>query len=379
MVSSLSLDMTLDDAASSSWDAIVIGAGTSGSTAAAQLVRNGFRTLLVDGAVFPRPKVCGGCLAPAGVRGLRESGLGAALERTEPLKVDRLDVSVGGCSATLPIPAYHVIDRRHLDHNLVHEVVRSGAAYMGGTRAVIQEDDAVVLAVDGEERVVRPKVLVVADGLQGTALSRRDDFAWIVKRRGYVGMGATVDRIDLPCRPGRVTMYSSASGYLGAAPISSGGWILAAAVSPELIRRIGKADAIAGILESNGVDSSLLGRIKWRGVSQLTRHRRKAAGGRILVIGDAMHYLEPFTGEGMSWGIHCAQHLVPFARSVADGGSVGTRWRKSCIRRLSRRRLTCRLVGAATRHPAVLKTALRAGRNRHVGAWLARRLCWRDS
>ena len=371
--------MSLDSVASVPWEAIVIGAGTTGCTAAAQLISHGFRTLLVDSATFPRPKVCGGCLAPAGVRGLRESGLGESLERTRPLTVDCLDVSVSGYSTTLPIPIYHVIDRYQLDHNLVRQIVQLGGSFLGATRAIIRDDDTVALASGGDERIVQSKVIIVADGLQGSSLSQRDDFAWIVKRYGYVGMGATVDQIRLPCHPGRITMYSSESGYLGAAPISSGCWILAAAVSPRLVSRLGREDAIASILESNKIDPSELGQIKWRGVSHLTRHRKQAAGGRILVIGDAMHYLEPFTGEGMSWGIHCAQHLVPFAKKVADGRSVGTEWKKSCVRLLSRRRLTCRLVGAATRRPVVLKSALRISRNRHVGAWLARRLCWKDS
>jgi flavin-dependent dehydrogenase len=44
----------------SSYDAAVIGAGPAGSTAAYRLATAGARVLLVDKAVFPRDKPCGG-------------------------------------------------------------------------------------------------------------------------------------------------------------------------------------------------------------------------------------------------------------------------------------------------------------------------------
>ena len=43
----------------------VIGGGPGGSTAAWHLARAGARTLLVDGARFPRVKLCAGWVTPA--------------------------------------------------------------------------------------------------------------------------------------------------------------------------------------------------------------------------------------------------------------------------------------------------------------------------
>ena len=44
------------------FDAIVIGAGPAGSTAAYLLAKRGFKVLLLDKKAFPRDKVCGGLL-----------------------------------------------------------------------------------------------------------------------------------------------------------------------------------------------------------------------------------------------------------------------------------------------------------------------------
>ena len=52
------------------FDAIVIGAGPAGSTAAFRLARAGARVLLLDRERFPRDKPCGGGLTNRAVRQL---------------------------------------------------------------------------------------------------------------------------------------------------------------------------------------------------------------------------------------------------------------------------------------------------------------------
>ena len=58
-------------------DALVIGAGPAGASAAIRLSSFGWRVTLLEQTLFPRQKVCGECLGPASLELLDELGLGS--------------------------------------------------------------------------------------------------------------------------------------------------------------------------------------------------------------------------------------------------------------------------------------------------------------
>ena len=66
------------------FDAVVIGAGPAGSTAAYRLATRGCRVLLVDRARFPRDKPCGG--------GLTDRAVGQIPFDVSPVVEDRVAV-----------------------------------------------------------------------------------------------------------------------------------------------------------------------------------------------------------------------------------------------------------------------------------------------
>src|SRR5690625_6716841 len=53
------------------YDAVVVGAGPGGATAAAFMARAGLRVMLVDKASFPRDKICGDAISGKSVDVLR--------------------------------------------------------------------------------------------------------------------------------------------------------------------------------------------------------------------------------------------------------------------------------------------------------------------
>ena len=56
------------------FDVIIAGGGPAGSAAAIAALRAGCTVLVVDRGIHPRQKVCGCCLAPAGIKVLAQLG-----------------------------------------------------------------------------------------------------------------------------------------------------------------------------------------------------------------------------------------------------------------------------------------------------------------
>src|SRR5689334_14070646 len=86
-------------------DVIVVGAGPAGSAAATTLAMSGLKTLLVDRASFPRPKVCGDGLTPRALLMLERLGIWSRLQSHAFLvhSVRTLDLRTGDtCIGPIP-------------------------------------------------------------------------------------------------------------------------------------------------------------------------------------------------------------------------------------------------------------------------------------
>lgn len=360
---------------SAGWGAVVIGAGPAGCLSAGVLASRGVRTLLVDRARFPRAKVCGGCLAPAGVGALESAGFGHVLAQTHARPVSTLRVVARGAALPVPIEPYVTLERSRFDAALAAACEERGVVFCDGVAARVFADDRVELDA-GDQRVsIEPGVVVVADGLSGTALSRRSEFSWRVRGDSPVGIGAVLD-----ARPGHatddaITMVCGRGGYVGVAPLPAGRWALAAAVAPAAVREAGPAGAIDAVLGESGLGPVTLGGARLRGVGNLTR-RRAASSGRVLVVGDAAGYVQPLTGEGMSWGLVCASVIGEYAEAAGSGAGVARSWERACRDLLWRRRAVCRGVCLLAHHPGVLAAVLRVGARLPTTGWASRRLCW---
>jgi flavin-dependent dehydrogenase len=119
----------------------------------------------------------------------------------------------------------------------------------------------------------------------------------------------------------------------------------------------------------------------FRATPALTRQASLLAGasGRILRIGDAAGYVEPFTGEGIGWAL-AAGRLVTESLLDPAAGSAGSLRRpaEAASRYLAEHRrhfrplhTRCRRVSLALRRPALVLAAVQAAR---VAPWAASRL-----
>jgi len=350
------------EAAVANWDVIIIGAGPAGSCAACAAAAAGMRVLLLDKAVFPRNKVCGCCLAPAGQRALREAGLGAVLAEAGTIR--KLRLHAGRRSTELPTARYAVISRQSLDSGLISHAAARGVTVLTGVAARIRGGDVAVTTVGRgrTEHTLRAKCIIAADGLSGTSLAEVPGSEWTIAPRSRMGCGLLLTRPPLPMGDDQIVMLTHRAGYLGLVHLPCGGIDAAAAICPIAAKRAGgPMPLLAEIIRQSGGDANVLDGVQLMGTGLLTR-KRKVAIGNVLIAGDAAGYVEPFTGEGMSWAIttglaagQCAAQMVTenLPINAQFSPEAGQLWRATHRRLIGRRQMACGIVAALTQHSIV--------------------------
>jgi menaquinone-9 beta-reductase len=372
--------LTLQDAAGVAWDAAVIGAGPTGALAARQLALRGLRTLLVDRSSFPREKVCGGCISGLGRRILEDVGLAPLLDPSIAAPLDRFELAAGGRRVTFELPGGAAVSRFHFDAQLVQHAVRAGAGFVSGTptlvRGLTESCRFRTLVLQHEDHSVRARarLVIAADGLARTSLKRHRAFAPRVAAASRMGLGATLPCSAFEIEPGRVLMSVARGGYVGMVCVPGDALNLAAAVDPNLVRQRGPAEAVRTILIEAGVKPPAnLETTDWRGTGLLTRHSPRTSARRLLVLGDAAGYIEPFTGEGMTWGMLSAVLAAPLVEdwlsrdSARNGDCVAARnefgrmaraWSALYRTHIAPRQRHCRILSSFLRSPTAVRSAM---------------------
>ncbi|MGH8192705.1 MAG: NAD(P)/FAD-dependent oxidoreductase [Rhodanobacteraceae bacterium] len=341
------------------WEVVVVGSGVAGALSALHLARLGLRVLLVEKAAWPRDKVCGGCLNAAALRALTNAGIDVSGGRVYA----RMRLACGRRAAELPLPAGLAMSRRRLDALLVEHAVRAGARFVSGTRASLGKATLhhreVALRQGSRQRFVSARVVLDCGGLASRLLPGID---WRVARAARIGVGGTLRDIPSAYRAGTIHMACTQRGYVGLVRAEDGTANIAAALDPAWCGSMGgPARAIADILDAAGFPSieNLRG-VDWHGTPHLTRSRRALGAERVLILGDAAGYVEPFTGEGMAWALMDAAMAASLAREAVTrwDDAVVARWSALHARNVRARQRVCRGMARLLRHPGLLAAAL---------------------
>lgn len=96
---------------STEFDAIIIGAGPAGSTAAIRLAEAGWSVAIVEKREFPRRKVCGECVAASNLPLLDALGIGEEFDALAGPDLRHVGLMVGNRNIIAPLPP--MLDARH--------------------------------------------------------------------------------------------------------------------------------------------------------------------------------------------------------------------------------------------------------------------------
>lgn len=159
------------------FDVLVVGAGPAGAAAAFFAAKQGLSTLLIDAEQFPRDKTCGDGLTPRAMHILADMGLAEKL--TANYQSNGLKLHGFGGSVTAPWPDSpfgqigSACKRTTLDHLLVQHASTQPevTTWLGATvhsPVVNRKITEVTVTHEGVDKRVRPRHVIVADGVRST-------------------------------------------------------------------------------------------------------------------------------------------------------------------------------------------------------------------
>jgi flavin-dependent dehydrogenase len=319
---------------------------------------------------------------------LRGAGLGEVLRGAGALR--HMVLRAGRQAACIALPEGVVVERRELDARLVAAAEGSGAVFLSEAvaRLLLREAGdarAVQISRAGETHVVRGRVVLACDGLGKSGSGFLGGEKWAVVRvesEGRLGFAATFDGASEAVAAGVLQMCVGAEGYVGLVRVSGDSAMprvhVGAALLPAACHaRRGPLAVVRGILGCT-VGCEIPEGIRFTGTGILTRRRDVVGCGRVLAIGDACGYVEPFTGEGIAWAIQGAvaavEMLPQCAAAIAD--DVGSRWQERFENEIRPRQRWCRGMRRVVADERLAKMGVAAAR---VVPWGAREIARRIS
>ncbi len=324
-----------------SFDAIIIGAGPAGATAARECSRQGLRAVLIEKEKLPRPKLCGG--------GITLKAMNLVGERI-PEHVIESDVmgfriyshSMDSVEFVSRDPILISTSRDKFDEFLTELAVREGCELIESDRVVdisVLSDEVICRLQSG--RLVRANLVIGADGVNSTTAWETGIRRHWRKEEVALCLETTIplNRTDMKnIDPEVFELYfdDNLFGYKWLIPkrsaISVGvGGLLALLHKPQ------------DILEDFSQTLSKLKKIDIR-ISHFGGHLVPAVGfvrevvsDRVILVGDAAGCVDPLMGEGIYYAMKSGILAAAACRKAIDERNTGSsflrkNYEKECMR-----------------------------------------------
>lgn len=316
-------------------DIAIIGGGPAGSTAAALLVRKGWRVLLLEKDRHPRFHI-GESLLPLNLPLFEELGCASAIKNVGLVKnaaqlhsmehPESQVLAFADAWGDIPKHAYQV-RRSEFDHALLQHARQCGAEVIEECRArnVRFESDCVVVEAehdDGRSAEVTARYLVDATGRDTFMASRLG-----IKRKNPKHASAALyghfrgARRNTGDAEGDIEIYWFAHGWMWFIPLADGATSVGAVCWPYYLKTR-DTDPSTFFLRTLETCPSLWERVKdatliepATATGNYSYAAERMAGDRYVMIGDAFAFVDPV----FSSGVYLAMMSAQFAAEVVDG------------------------------------------------------------
>jgi flavin-dependent dehydrogenase len=368
------------------YDALVIGGGPAGSTAAILLADAGWSVALVEKSVFPRRKVCGEVISGTNIALFEQLGVLERLrdESGPPLREVGLYRGVDRLHAQLP--RVHgsgdgygfTCAREQLDTVLRDRAASRGVSLWQPWRALTLTPvggwyDCLIEA-DNQRRVLRAPVVIAAHGSweSGTLPTQAFDKA----HRGSDLLAFKAHFYDADLRPGLLPVLAFPGGYGGIVRIAGGRTTVACCIRRDTVRqcrthwpglRAAEAVQVYATEQIAGLRAALREATAdgaWLSVGPLRTGRRRPYVDGVFVIGNAYCETHPVIGEGITMALQSAWLLTrrllqhaPAQYADPDAGLTVSR----AFARDWQRAFAWRMYAAAVFAHAAMRASIAAG------------------
>ncbi len=324
--------------ATQAYDVIVVGGGPAGSVMAWSLARRGVRVAVLERSRFPREKVCGDFVEPAGLRILDKMG---CLDASAP-PVTNARVFVGPRQVyrgTVPyyedahgLPTHgHIVPRDVLDTRLLERAESAGASVFQGCEvgAVGRENGkSSVTASRGETTASFTAPLVIgADGAESIVAR---SFGQRHADRRYIALSQRAYAEGVEGAEGEATLWFDDDifpGYGWMFPMGGGRANVGVGILSETCHRHGLSvpKAFAACIQKLRVRHPACAeiRVASRPLGGVVKTYGAAGPNHFdggVLIGDAGSFADPLTGEGITQGMESALIAVPTLMAALEKG-----------------------------------------------------------
>lgn len=338
------------------FDAVIVGAGPAGSSAAILLARAGWSVALVEKHAFPRRKVCGECIAASNLPLLRSLGIADAFDALAGPELRRVALLRGAQELVSQLPAAaheryawgRALGRESLDTLLRDEARRAGACVLqpwsvsalaggaGDWRCEIRSGES------GRARQLHAPLAIAANGswepLRAEGRPRR-------AHRAPDLFGFKANFLDAALAAGTLPVLSLDGGYGGMVVADDGIATVACCIRRDrldALRRPAPGAPAGEVVEDwlrrecGGVERALHGATRtgpWLSAGPIDPGIRLRAGDELFRIGNAAGEAHPILGEGVSMALQSAALLCGRLVAQARGPSAGeTAWQRDAAR-----------------------------------------------